>query len=238
MRRTPLVLAALLIGTTARADMLPDGYKGVKLSIEVEATVPAGKRLVLANTFEGADVLTPGAPAQVGWHPLGGAMQLELVDASKLTKLEEARENLDREAIKPMLAGAVKCGEPFQGVRTIPESSPASEVRWRYKVEVDGARCDATLVRTEYLDEAGKVVDPDFEAQPLPRPPTSAPLADPPDAADDDAKAPDEPAEGPKPPTPGPAPKGKDGCRIGDADASGAALVLVALAALRRRRRA
>src|SRR5690606_9454463 len=103
-----------------------------------DAEVPAGKALILANTFRGADVITPGEVQKVEWHPLGGQMQLRLVDAADTATLLAAREDLDRDTIRPIADKAAKCGDEIEGVRTVPEDEPYDEVRWSYRVTFDG----------------------------------------------------------------------------------------------------
>ena len=64
------VMVLSLVASAARADVLPPGYTGVRLSIHVDAEIPKGKALVLANTFRGAD--RPPArrdPRRSEWHP-------------------------------------------------------------------------------------------------------------------------------------------------------------------------
>ena len=42
MRHLAVALAALLTPTASRADVIPDGYKPIQLSLHVDAEVPAG----------------------------------------------------------------------------------------------------------------------------------------------------------------------------------------------------
>jgi hypothetical protein len=153
-------VAALVLGASAaHADVLPPGVKGVRLSIHVDAEIPRDRALVLANTFRGADVLEPGSTAPVEWHPLGGAMQLMVIDARDVPKLTTARAALDRAPIKSITARGVACGAPFEGVRTVPETSPTSEIRWIYRVGLAGATCTAELLRTEEIAKADEQAD-------------------------------------------------------------------------------
>lgn len=234
MLRLATLATVLLVPLAVRADILPDGYKSVKLSIHVDAAVPAGKALILDRTFRGADVIVPGTTQQVEWHPLGGPMQLRLIAADKTGAIEEARGKLDRDAVRPIADAGAVCHEPFEGVRTIPDTSPASEVRWTYRVTVDGDKCTAELVHQQYLTQAGEVVPApaDPEAIPPPSPPAPPPT-----------KASDAPPAPPAPPTkaadapPAPAAPKTAGCACDvDGPTPGlAALALVALLARRRR---
>jgi MYXO-CTERM domain-containing protein len=238
MLRTAALATLLFVPFVARADMLPEGYKGVKLSIHVDATVPAGKALILDHTFRGADVIVPGTTQQVEWHPLGGPMQLRLIPADKTKTIETARTNLDRDAVRPIADAGAVCHEPFQGVRTIPDTSPAEEVRWTYRVTVDGDKCTAELVHQQYLSKTGEVVEKPADPNAIPPPTPIAPPAPPAPTKVADAKT-DAPAKTDAAPTKtadSSAPKAAGcGCDV-DGQAPGlAALALVGLA-LRRRR--
>lgn len=230
MRRLAPILAVCLLPAFARADVIPDGYKSVKLAIHVDAEVPAGKVLVLANTFRGADVITPGQDQPIEWHPLGGDMELRLVPADKVPAITAARDTLDRDAIKPIVAAGVKCSDPIAGVRTIADTSNAETVRWTLRAAITGDTCSSTLVRQEYLSAAGEVVPAptDPSAIPPPTPPAPTKAADP---APTKAAAP-APAI---PPAAPPAATGCGGCDLGDT--GGPSLALLGLAALLRRRR-
>ncbi|WP_434418043.1 MYXO-CTERM sorting domain-containing protein [Nannocystis pusilla] len=234
MRPLAAALAVLLFPLAARADLLPDGHKGVELSIRVDAQVPSGKALVLANTFEGGTVIVPGTDQKIGWHPLGGEMQLRLVAAGEVDKIKTAGADLDRDKIKPLLAAAAVCAPPFAGVRTIVDTSPAVEVRWTWRATIDGNKCSAELVKQEYLDATGKVVPAPGPAEP-PKP-INAPLADAPSPT-----APPAPAPAPAPvkaegPPAAKAQESAGGCDAGGSAPGGlAGLALVWL--LRRRRR-
>ncbi|MBZ5710022.1 hypothetical protein [Nannocystis pusilla] len=238
MRTLAAALAVLLVPLAARADLLPEGHKGVKLSLHVDAEVPAGKALVLANTFEGGTLIVPGTDQPISWHPLGGEMQLRLVAAADGEAIKAAGANLDRDKSKPLVAAGVVCAPPFAGVRTIVDTSPAVEVRWTYRASVNDSKCSAELVKQEYLDAAGKAVP---APPPLGEPaPTNAPLADPPRTAPPSpAPAPAEPAPvkaAEAPPTKAAAPESAGGCDLGGSAAGG--LAGLALLGLRRRRRA
>jgi hypothetical protein len=155
-----VALGVFLAAGAARADMLGPGEKGVKLSIHVDAAVPAGKLLIVANTFRGADIVKPGEDQEVEWHPLRGAMQLKLIAADQGPKLTELRERLDSEEAQKLVAAGVACAPPFDGIRTISDTLVATEIRWSFAVSFAGAGCTAKLLRTEYLDETRAVVDP------------------------------------------------------------------------------
>jgi len=224
--RASIVAIGWLWATTASADLLGPGEKGVKLSIQVDGTVPAGKTLILANTFRGADLITPNTVSKVEWHPMGGEMQLRLLASAEADKIPALREKLDRDGIKPISDKGKACGAAFRGVRTISDTNPAEEVRWTFTATITGDDCKAELVRTDYLDGAGKpVAAPGNTDIPPPSPPAPAP-----------AKA--EPAKVETPaatPAKTDAPKTESGCNIA-APAPAGLVVLFALL-LRRRRR-
>jgi MYXO-CTERM domain-containing protein len=152
--------AVALLAGAARADLLPDGYKGVDLSIRVDAEVPAGKALILAHTFRAIDVIKPGVVAPVEWHPSAGKMVLMVVPAASLgDKVEEQRKALDREPLQQIEKAGKPCHEGFDGVRTVPTSAPADEIRWSFKVAFSEEGCTATLTGMEFFDKSGKPVD-------------------------------------------------------------------------------
>ncbi len=158
---TGFILATLtLVTPSARADMLPPNHKGVKLSVQVEleGDMPAGKALVLANTFQGADLLSPGEVAPFNWHPLGGELQLRLIDDARVAQLGPLRENLDRDAITALLRPDLACGPAFPGVRTVRESTSAEEVRWTLKVRASADACSGEVLRMDYLNAEGEPV--------------------------------------------------------------------------------
>jgi MYXO-CTERM domain-containing protein len=162
MRRRSICafLAIALLAGSAQADLVPDGYKGVDLSIRVDAEVPAGKALILAHTFRAIDAIKPGVVAPVEWHPSAGKMVLMVVPAASLSdKVEEQRKALDREPLQQIEKSGKPCHEGFDGVRTVPISAPANEVRWNYKVIFADEGCTATLTRMEFFDKSGKAVD-------------------------------------------------------------------------------
>ncbi|MCK6587108.1 MAG: hypothetical protein L6Q76_05935 [Polyangiaceae bacterium] len=223
-----LSLAALTLLTSAgaRADILPPGEKGVKLSIRVDGAIAAGKALVLDRTFRGADVIPAGQVVPVEWHPMGGPMRLVLVDADAAAKVEKLRENMERDAIKSLTSAGTPCSDPFDGVRTVPTESPAAEVRWTFSVKVEGTSCTGTLVRTEQLAKDGSVVSAT---------PASAPTGSVVPAVSKTS----EPASSPATPTPPAA--SKSGCAVNEINnAEGAGVVFLlglgAITALRRRR--
>jgi len=245
--RTIVGLGVCLVAGAARADMLGEGEKGVKLSIHVDAKVPAGKLLIVANTFRGADIVRPGEDQEIEWHPLRGAMQLKLIAADKGPKLTELRERLDSQEAQKLVAAGIACAPPFDGVRTISDTLVAEEIRWSFEVSFAGAGCKAKLLRTDYLDKARVVVDaratlptaadmPDVLAPPapvVPKPttPATAPVPAPVTAP---ASTPATPA---KPPASAPATSG--GCAVGTDGGSGVrslgVLALVVLVGRRRR---
>ena len=236
---TALVLAALTLASfDARADMLPPNHKGVKLSVKVEtsAEVPASKTLILANTFEGADVIRPGEVLRVSWHPLGGDMQLRLIDAATVAKIEQLRAELDRDAITRLVDPSPACGDAFPGVRTISEQSSAEEVRWTIGVTIEGEACSAKILRMDYLNAAGEQVSTPPGAPPGTPP---EPKADPTASAAPPAEAVD---DAPPAPATTPPPRSSDdkagcGCRADEGEAAGLGLLALILGALSRRRR-
>jgi MYXO-CTERM domain-containing protein len=243
--RTPLALVAAglaLTAGTAHADLLPDNHKGLTLSIQVDAELPAKKRLVLANTFRGAMVIEAGEVQKVDWHPSGGEMELVLVDAGQAAKIAALRDGdgFDREGIAAIVAKGTSCGESFRGVRTIPDSSPAEELRWVYRVSVSGDGCEATQERQVYLDGDGGEVEDSVAA---PRVRRDGALADPPDPKPEPASAAEPAAEEAVAKagmaTPSPAAKGGCGCvsdPAGSGGAGGLALAALVLGVGRRRR--
>lgn len=227
--RASIVAIGWLWATTASADMLGPGQKGVKLSIQVDATVPAGKTLILVNTFRGADLVAPNAVNKVEWHPMGGDMQLRLLASAEADKIPPLREKLDRDGVKPIADKGKACGAAFPGVRTISDTSPAEEVRWTFRASITGDDCKAELVRTDYLDGAGKpVAAPGNTDIPPPSPPdvTPAPSKEAPAKVEAPAKT-EAKADAPK--------TEASGCSV--AAPAPAGLVLLGLLALRRRRR-
>lgn len=226
--RASIVAIGWLWATTASADLLGPGEKGVKLSIQVDGTVPAGKALILVNTFRGADLITPNTVSKVEWHPMGGEMQLRLLASAEADKIPALREKLDRDGIKPISDKGKACGAAFRGVRTISDTNPAEEVRWTFTATITGDDCKAELVRTDYLDGAGKpVAAPGNTDIPPPSPPGIQPAP---------AKA--EPAKVETPaatPAKTDTPRTESGCSIA-APAPAGLVVLFALL-LRRRRR-
>lgn len=181
MRRTSAFafLTVALFAGAARGDLLPDGYRPVELSIHVEADVPAGQALILAHTFRAIDVIRPGAVARVEWHPSAGRMVLMSVPASSLTgKVEEQRQSLDRKPLQEIEKSGKPCHAGFDGIRTVPVSAPAEEVRWNYKVTFTAEGCTATLTSMAFFDSSGKPV----EGTDVPNIPSGTPLAAPPPA--------------------------------------------------------
>lgn len=154
------LVGALLISGVAHADIIADGYKPVKLTISVEAEVPAGQALILAHTFRGLDMVESRRVAEVEWHPMGGPMRLMALPVSAVNpKVEELRKDRDSKALQPMIASAKPCHEPFEGVRVIPDKSPADEVRWHYKVTFSGESCTAVLTGMSFYNKKGDRVD-------------------------------------------------------------------------------
>jgi MYXO-CTERM domain-containing protein len=236
---TALVLAALTLSSVdARADVLPPNHKGVKLSVKVEpsAEVPASKQLILTNTFEGADVVRPGEVQPVNWHPMGGDMQLRLIDAAMVAKIEPLRAERDRDAITQLVEPSPTCGDEIRGIRTISEQSSAEEVRWTIAVTIEGEECSAEIRRMDYLDAAGEQVPTPMGAPPGTPPEPRA--AQPPSEATpaDDSPAAPAPATTPQPTSSDDKAAGC-GCRADEGEAAGLGLLGLLFGALRRRRR-
>ncbi|MEZ4220426.1 MAG: MYXO-CTERM sorting domain-containing protein [Polyangiaceae bacterium] len=233
-------MASALCASTASADLIPSGFKSVKLSIQVEAQVPEGRALLLANTFQGASVITGSEVQSVDWHPMAGDMRLISVsaaDAEEVKKLSSPGAN--REKLKAIFARAQNCSEPIQGVRTLPESNPADEVRWRFRVSFKGASCQTDESATLYLNKEGKIVGTAIkngaraESPVAPNADTPAPVASSPSPAT--------PTSAPPPAAP-PAKSGCGSCVVGSASGPAGAdwtaiAAAAALALLRRRRR-
>lgn len=229
MRRLTAVLAlgVLCAANPARADMVGPGEKAVKLSLRVDAQVPAGHMLVLANTFRGADIVRPGEDQRIEWHPLRGAMQLRMIAADQAAKLEALRDALESEKARELVAPGVVCAAPFAGIRTISDALVAVEVRWHFRVAFADSGCQATLVTTDYLDADGKVVDPKATAPTAADMPSPTPPAAPTSAAAGPASAPAAPASAPA--------AAGCGCATGDVSGMGASLLVVLLLGARRR---
>lgn len=157
---TITLVASIFAPRPASADSLPDSEKGVSQSFRVEGDAPAGKRIVLANTFEGADVMKLDETASVQWHPSGGDMFLAAVDDGDAGRIAELRKDRNREAIAKIVASGVKCSDPIVGLRSTRTSEPWDEIRRTYKVSFEGGRCSAKLTVAEYLDKSGKGVKP------------------------------------------------------------------------------
>lgn len=224
-------MVGLLFATGARADMLGPGEKGVKLMVQVDATVPADKVLIIDHTFRGADVVTPGALTRLEWHPLGGEMQVKMIARAEADKLAPLREKLEREAIAAIVGKAVSCtGKSFPGVRTISDTSPAEEARLIVTASVTGDTCTAELTRTDYVDKDGKPVSaPGNTDIPPPAPPTPPAKVEPAPVKTD--------AKSSAPAKPEAAKTESGGCASIAADQPTAGLALLCLGLLLRRRR-
>jgi hypothetical protein len=211
-------LSVALLAGAARADLLPAGYKSVKLSIRVDAEVPAGKALILAHTFRAIDVIKPGTVAEVEWHPAGGQMVIMSVPADKITdKVEEQRKSLEREPLKAIEASGKACHAGFDGIRTVPLSAPADAVRWNYRVTFSGDDCTATLAKMEFFDKSGKPV----EGTDVPNIPSGTPLAAPAPSTAATAAATSTASASPSSSKPGEAAAGACGCEVGPGATSG-----------------
>lgn len=236
---TALVLAALTLASLdARADMLPPNRVKLSVKVETSAELPASKKLILANTFVGADVIRPGEVLPVNWHPMGGDMQLRLIDAAMVAKIEALRAELDRDAITRLVGPSPPCGDAFRGVQTISEQSTAEEVRWTIDVTIEGESCSAEIRRMDYLDAAGEQVPTPLGAPPgtPPEPKADPPASEAAPAEADDAPAASAPATTP-PPTSSDDKAAGCGCRADEGEAAGLGLLGLLFGALCRRRR-
>jgi len=141
MGRALVVGVVMLVPDLARADIMPEGAKYLRMTALVEGKVPASKEIRIGNTWDGPMRVVPGKVTRpIEWHPLGGSLHLRMHDVD---------------------GGSWSgCSEPFDGVRAIPATSPADELRFVFKVKIKGDKCEGTLVRTEYLNSRGEVVDP------------------------------------------------------------------------------
>jgi hypothetical protein len=238
MWRAFVGVAVVLLPAVARADIMPYGAKSLTMTAIFEGKVPRGKAVVVSNTWDGVTPLVPGVVSgRLAWHPFDGRMRLRLVDA------EEVREPTKRGGRKPR---GVVCGEPFDGYRLAPETSPADEVRFVFKVVVKGEECEGTLVRTDFLDRKGERVTPgDLSIDDLPEGPPEVPTPEGPRdmlaVAEAEKGAPASAAAAKEMPTPKellrevtPAAIQAQGCGCGVTDAGAA--WMVALLGLRRRR--
>lgn len=152
MWRVLVGVAVVLLPMVARADIVPYGAKSLRMTAIFEGRVPRGKAVVVGNTWDGVTPLERGVVSgRLAWHPFDGRMRLRLVDA------EEVREPTKRGGPRPR---GVACGEPFDGYRLVPETTPAVEVRFVFEVKINGEECEGTLVRTDFLDEKGERVTP------------------------------------------------------------------------------
>ncbi len=226
---------AFLFSTTASADLIPDGFRSVKLSIQVDAEVPKGRVLVLANTFRGANVLPVGKVEKVSWHPMAGEMRVVSLaesDAQELTKAAGPR--IEPAILKQILAKGKACSDPFPGVRTVPKTNPAHEVRWRFRISFKGDSCQADEFATQYLSKDGQIVGSGSDNTEKPTKPTAPkPVV----ASKQPATPPAAPTTAP---TPQPKKSGCGSCQVGaPSPAPLSALAMVGLTgfALRRRKR-
>lgn len=221
------LLVATTAATTVRADELGPGEKGVWLLLRVEADVPADRALILTNTFQGADAVTPGQEMPISWHPSRGDLQLATIYTSEAAKLPALRAAFDFDAIGVISSRSIRCGGAFAGIRTLPDTSPAATIRWTFRVSFNGAACKAEKVGVEYLDGGGKVVDPGDirEREPPITPPDLQAGAKEPVKVEAKTEAKSDPAS---------PPASSGGCNVGGPGAGLAGLVLLGW---RRRRR-
>lgn len=216
--RVSVALALLLVSPGVFADMIGPGYKPAKGSIQVSATLPKDKALLLGNTFEGATPVASGTPIQVSWHPLHGKLELVLADTSQLEALKSLPSGEGR--LEKLHKLTTPCSEPFEGVRTLKISEPYDEVRWYYDVKVEGDKCTGTLTRTAYLSD-GEEISTD----------AAVPVAEP------SASVVPQGSASPKPPSQPAASSGCGACTMSRSSSAEWWMLLPVLALLRRRGR-
>ena len=203
--------------------MVPDGYKGVSLSIEIalDGELPEGRSLVLANTWKGVTALPPGEVVKVEWHPLHGKLQLVSAASDQIPALIEVAEKEHDQRLSAIVSKTVPCAPPFDGVRTVEDTEPYDEIRWHYRVSLSASGCKAELVRTAHLND-GKDLDPPA------KPSASAVASSAPTTA---------PAMSAAPPPPATPPRPASSCSFGGAAAPGTGIAWLALMGLALRRR-
>lgn len=139
MRAAVVGVAVMLAATSARADIVPDGAKGIRMTVLAEGKLPRGKELFVGHTWDGPTAIVPGEVSRpLQWHPLSGGLYLFVEDAEHRWS----------------------CSEPFLGYRMIRGTSPADEVRFVFALKFKQDECTATLVREEFLNARGEVVEP------------------------------------------------------------------------------
>ena len=214
-----LVLAALLdAAMPARADMLFGNAKKVGLSIHVDAEPPPGRAVVLLGTLTRAETIPVGVPHSFNyyWKNHEPGLELYLLPAARLPELAEFKRWNNEDEIHALLRGAIACGSPFMAERVLSGSSPAVEVRYRYRLHTADGACEAEFLSIDHLDASGTLVHRDTTA-----PPPGVTLAD---------------LEAPPPRIPRTTATQGCGCFATHVPHPGG-LVLIALVALARRRR-
>jgi len=194
MNRTALcTLPLALTPATAQADALRHGTKGITTLIRLEATVPAGKVLVLGSLGEYAERVEPGKDVQVHHSNRQDPPKLFLLSEPEAATIiaeaapprdeaeasgkeptpaeikarveakKQRRQQLDEQAQAFNRAGAL-CADSIERTRAAPDTSAYDTIRMHYAVKIDGASCSATVAKKEYLTAAGAVVaGPDGE---------------------------------------------------------------------------
>jgi hypothetical protein len=176
VRAAIVVLVVALVPVGARADLPPSNGKRIETSIRVDGELPAGKALVLDNTFEGADPIPVGVAVGFRDGRHGDRAQLFLVGASAIPRIDELRYAHDGDGIDAIL-GHRMCGSPFEVNNVIAFDSPVVERRYNLAFTVVDDRCVARLVSVELIDAAQQVIGPDPEVtivappEPSPAPP-------------------------------------------------------------------
>ena len=157
MRKTGLglVAGALLLVTTAHADVIPDGLKAVRSSVKVDGKPPAGQVLLLVNRFGSVKEVKPGQVT----HVVGrGDSQLLLAKRDQLDAVKKAAR-----AAQGLESVSIDCGQKIEGIINVQKSAKHDEVRRHVKVTANADSCTSSLTRTDRLKD-GKVVDPNAKS--------------------------------------------------------------------------
>lgn len=165
-----LTLAALLLAAMpARADMLFGNAKKAKLSIHVDAELPPDRAVVLLGTTARAETIPVGVAHSFYYYWKNGnpALELYLLPTAELPKLAEYKRWNNEREIYALLRSNTACGSPFEAERVLTGTSPAVELRYRYRLDTADGGCKAEFLALDHLDAAGALVHSDTTA-PLP----------------------------------------------------------------------
>jgi hypothetical protein len=222
VRCAMFVMAVALAPAAARADMPPSG-KRVETTIRVDGELPDGKALVLFNTREGGDPIPLGIAVAFSASRHGRSeMELFVVDAAEIPRVDELRFASDVDSIRSIIGRGAACGSRFDNRETVAPGSPAVERRYNFAVTFADGDCVARMLSVELIAAAKQGIGPDPDATIVPAPP---PLPTPPPPAAE------EPAE-----ASAPTGQARGLCRVGDPAPPLALLGLVSLARRRARR--